>query len=107
MVYKLVEINGIPKIKLSDEKEKTSLPGKKTVLRVYMEEDSEKPSFDVICLADENIDDIINKKAKLKAWIPFTQECIEVQPPRIDIMTDLLIDKGLNAKEQPLIKERR
>ena len=37
MVYKLVEINGVAKIKLSDEVEKTSLPGKKKVFRVYLE----------------------------------------------------------------------
>lgn len=40
MVYKLVEINNVPKIKLSDEVEKTSLPGKKTVIRVYLEQGS-------------------------------------------------------------------
>ena len=35
MVYKLVEIKGQAKFKLSDEKEKTTLPGEKQVLRVY------------------------------------------------------------------------
>ena len=35
MVYKLVQINGFAKIKLSDEREKTTLPGEKQVLRVY------------------------------------------------------------------------
>jgi nicotinic acid phosphoribosyltransferase len=29
MVYKLVEINGVPKIKMSEEIEKTTLPGNK------------------------------------------------------------------------------
>ena len=38
MVYKLVDIQGSPKIKLSDEKEKTTLPGEKIVLRVYNKE---------------------------------------------------------------------
>lgn len=51
MVYKLVDINGMPKIKLSDEKEKTTLPGEKLVLRVYA--DSGKPAFDMLCLATE------------------------------------------------------
>ena len=48
MVYKLVEINGVPKIKLSDELEKSSLPGTKTVIRVYLNGDG-TPNFDVIC----------------------------------------------------------
>lgn len=51
MVYKLVEINGIPKIKLSDEVEKTTLPGEKLVLRVYNQEN--KPAFDLLVLASE------------------------------------------------------
>lgn len=55
MVYKLVEINGIPKLKLSDEVEKTSLPGKKKVHRVYEKPDSEEPSFDIISLDEEDL----------------------------------------------------
>lgn len=35
MVYKLVEMNGVPKIKLSEEKEKILIPGRKKVFRVY------------------------------------------------------------------------
>lgn len=38
MVYKLVEINGKAKIKLSDEADKMSLPGKKKTFRVWTEE---------------------------------------------------------------------
>ncbi|XP_066938180.1 nicotinate phosphoribosyltransferase [Macrobrachium rosenbergii] len=34
-VFKLVEINGIPKIKLSQDVEKVTCPGKKTVYRLY------------------------------------------------------------------------
>jgi len=52
MVYKLVEIKGEPRIKLSDEYEKNTLPGPKSVLRIY-EDDTAKPSFDVICLHTE------------------------------------------------------
>lgn len=44
MVYKLVDIKGVPKIKLSDEVEKTSLPGKKQVVRVYVDQEEEKIS---------------------------------------------------------------
>ena len=47
MVYKLVDIKGEPRIKLSDEMEKVTLPGSKSVIRVYLENE-ETPSFDVI-----------------------------------------------------------
>jgi nicotinate phosphoribosyltransferase len=51
MVYKLVEINGVPKIKLSDEKEKTTLPGEKQIIRTY--DENGKPIADILCLIDE------------------------------------------------------
>ncbi len=58
MVYKLVDIKGVAKIKLSDEREKTTLPGEKQIFRVYTLDTSSvegkvKPELDVMCLADE------------------------------------------------------
>lgn len=53
MVYKLVLCNGLPKIKISEEKEKTCLPGEKQILRVYTADSETKPAFDVICLITE------------------------------------------------------
>ncbi len=73
MVYKLVEINGVAKIKLSDEVEKTSLPGKKIVVRVFKEESSE-PAYDVICLPDENFEGYLNGTEVFKVWVPFKEE---------------------------------
>ena len=37
-VYKLVEINGKPKIKLSQEVEKVTMPGKKIAYRLYSDD---------------------------------------------------------------------
>ncbi len=58
-VYKLVEIkdmhgNSIPKMKLSDESEKATLPGVKTVWRLYDSNGMQKK--DVIALENEEID---------------------------------------------------
>lgn len=50
MVYKLVEINQEPKIKFSEELEKTTLPGKKIVFRAFK---VDKPVFDLISLESE------------------------------------------------------
>jgi len=40
MVFKLVEINNIPKIKLSQEIEKTTIPCMKQIYRFYGDKDS-------------------------------------------------------------------
>ena len=50
-VYKLVEMNGSPRIKLSQDIEKVSLPGKKVAYRLYGKD--EKMILDVICNSTE------------------------------------------------------
>lgn len=52
MVYKVCDFLG-PRIKISEEPEKTTIPGSKKILRAYDEED--KPVFDVLCLSNEEI----------------------------------------------------
>lgn len=60
-VYKLAAIMGkdkkfIPKIKLSENTEKVTNPGNKTIYRIY-EKDSGKIKADLICLVDEKFDE--------------------------------------------------
>lgn len=60
-VYKLAAIMGpdgtfIPKIKLSENTEKVTNPGNKTIYRVY-EKETGKVKADLICLADEVYDE--------------------------------------------------
>lgn len=60
-VYKLAAIMGkdgtfIPKIKLSENTEKVTNPGNKTIYRVY-EKESGKIKADLICLAEETFDE--------------------------------------------------
>ncbi|CEF66205.1 Nicotinate phosphoribosyltransferase [Strongyloides ratti] len=50
-VYKLVSLSGIPKIKLSQEMEKMTLPGKKSSYRIYGK--GENPIVDFLCLDNE------------------------------------------------------
>uniref|UniRef100_A0A0K0F5Y2 Nicotinate phosphoribosyltransferase n=1 Tax=Strongyloides venezuelensis TaxID=75913 RepID=A0A0K0F5Y2_STRVS len=50
-VYKLVSLSGIPKIKLSQEIGKITLPGKKYSYRIYGK--SEHPIVDLLCLCNE------------------------------------------------------
>ena len=46
MVYKLVELNGQPRIKLSDEIAKTTIPGRKSVYRIRNKND--EPIMDLM-----------------------------------------------------------
>lgn len=60
-VYKLAAIMGedgrfIPKIKLSENSEKVTNPGNKTIYRVY-EKESGKVKADLICLVEEQFDE--------------------------------------------------
>ena len=60
-VYKLAAIMGedgefIPKIKLSENSEKVTNPGNKTIYRVY-EKESGKVKADLICLVEEHFDE--------------------------------------------------
>ena len=53
MVYKVCEFKGTPRIKRSEEAEKTTIPGSKKVLRAYNTDN--EPIFDVLCLETEEI----------------------------------------------------
>lgn len=48
MVYKLVEIRGHPRIKLSENKSKITLPGKKVIYRLFGQ--TNEALVDLICL---------------------------------------------------------
>lgn len=84
-VYKLVEIedidgNSIPKIKLSNEQEKATLPGRKTVCRIYDSNGLLKE--DIIALEDEKID--CSGKVK-KIHVPFVEKGeVVYQPPSLN-----------------------
>lgn len=108
-VYKLAAIKGpdgqfIPKIKLSENSEKVTNPGNKTIYRIY-EKDSGKVKADLICLVDEKFDENENlsifdplepwKKTKLKGgtytmremMVPvfIGGECVYESPKVMDI----------------------
>lgn len=55
LVCKLTEINHIPRMKFSSDPDKATLPGNKTVYRVWTDQ-SEKSAFDLITLAEEELE---------------------------------------------------
>lgn len=100
MVYKLVDINGIAKIKLSDEREKTTLPGEKQIIRVYTKGEDGRilPEIDVMCLVSET-DGIIEKYKNgsdevLTAYEPFGDKKAEVKPAKVEALSELMFNHG-------------
>jgi nicotinic acid phosphoribosyltransferase len=89
MVYKLVEIEGVATIKLSDEIEKTTIPGSKAVIRVYLE-DEVKPTFDVICCNGEEESYLNSVGKEISFRKPFSKETISCTPSRVELLTELL-----------------
>lgn len=108
-VYKLAAIRNeagefIPKIKLSENSEKVTNPGNKTVYRIY-EKESGKIKADLICLVGETFDENMSlklfdpietwKKTKLaggtytmrELLVPIFQkgECVYTTPPVMEI----------------------
>ena len=103
MVYKLVQINGLAKIKLSDEREKTTLPGEKQVLRIYTKDSlgNPKPELDLICLNDEyeELLKIFNFEEPgtipLSAYVPFgDNQPTLVYPYRVEALSILMYENG-------------
>jgi len=87
-VYKLVEIDGKARVKLSNDLIKVTLPGRKALFRLY--DSNRKPIVDVLTLADEELKPgTIN----LTEVFPSTSEmCIEFA--YAEPMYDLVYDNG-------------
>jgi nicotinate phosphoribosyltransferase len=76
MVYKLVELESIPRMKCSEEQEKTTLPGKKNVFRIFVNSEN-YPKCDIITKENESIEngavvlcrDLRNLKQKLEVKV--------------------------------------
>ena len=88
MVYKVVQFQGTPRMKLSAEMEKSTLPGSKTLFRVYME-DEVTPSFDLLCL-DNNPE--LEQVQNLEEFTYFTSKTLDseqktAKPKKVEILT--------------------
>lgn len=78
MVYKLVQINQYSKIKFSNNLFKATLPGKKTVYRVWTN-DSEQPFCDIISFDNEKLE--VGKPTEV--WTIASDEKLTVTPQKI------------------------
>ncbi len=109
-VYKLAAImdkegNFIPKIKLSENSEKVTNPGNKTVYRIY-EKNSGKVKADLICLVEEKFDE----KEPLLLFDPLEPWKKTKLPGGSYTMREIMIPVFLNGKccyESPKVMDIR
>jgi nicotinate phosphoribosyltransferase len=109
MVYKVVEFQGTPRMKFSEEIGKITLPGGKSVMRVSDEQGA--PMFDLLCLRSEE-ETLINNALVNQRLVYFTEKKLNLKPQGVENYSLKLITKALFAnnqavqEEQPM-KERR
>mmetsp|Transcript_27803 Transcript_27803/g.50516 ORF Transcript_27803/g.50516 Transcript_27803/m.50516 type:complete len:577 (-) Transcript_27803:1959-3689(-) len=107
-VYKLVEINGTPRMKLSQDLEKVLIPGQKVAYRVYGE--SGCPLLDLMVGKDQDVDNLPKVGERYLCRHPFIgQKRVAVVPAKLELLHNLVFDKkngvvieepGLNAAKK-------
>ena len=105
MVYKVVEFHGTARMKFSEEVGKVTLPGSKSVARVF---DGGKPVFDLICLATE-AQDLVGKE-ELTYYTKKALECepSKIKPEKTELKTHVLVEAGKRAtKDSTTMQARR
>jgi hypothetical protein len=105
MVYKVVEFHGTARMKFSEEVGKVTLPGSKSVARVF---DGSKPVFDLICLATE-AQDLVGKE-ELTYYTKKALECepSTIKPSKTELKTHVLVEGGKRAtKDTATMQARR
>jgi len=100
-VYKLVQFNGEPRIKLSQELVKVTIPGVKRVYRFFGGQDKKTPLLDYMCLADEDPPTAAVSEEKetsgggIICRHPFRQQQrLVVFPSRVEPLHRLVFDRG-------------
>ena len=91
-VYKLVELGGVPKIKVSENVEKITNPGKKVLYRV-LDKESNKYISDYLCLDGEAIDtekDLVLTKSNQS----YIQKVVVGGTYSVELMHKVFMDKG-------------
>ena len=102
MVYKLVSIKNIPRIKLSNEKEKITIPGKKKIYRLY---NTEGIAICDLLMGDSEPEPLENQRILVKH--PFDErKRMYVIPSRVENLHKLIWNYG-QACNLPSLKESR
>lgn len=102
-VYKLVEIKGEPRIKISEEVNKITIPGKKDIYRLFNSE--ETPILDLITSATE---DPPQADKPVVCQNPFNEmKKVRVVPHKVACLCETVWEKGKITTLLPTLKETR
>ena len=92
----LVESNGEPRIKLSQDLVKVTIPGRKRAYRLYGGNDHKTPLVDYMCLADEDPPKAGKENGGVICRNPFRQQHrLMIFPSRVLPLHHLVFDKGI------------
>uniref|UniRef100_A0A0N5A747 Nicotinate phosphoribosyltransferase n=1 Tax=Parastrongyloides trichosuri TaxID=131310 RepID=A0A0N5A747_PARTI len=100
-VYKLVAMGGIPKIKLSQEVAKISIPGKKNCYRIYG-----KSNYSILDLMTLETEEAPEPGKQILCRHPFEEgKRALVIPSKVEKLQELYWDHGVLKKEMPTLLE--
>ncbi|XP_022357907.1 nicotinate phosphoribosyltransferase isoform X1 [Enhydra lutris kenyoni] len=101
-VYKLVSVGGQPRMKLTEDPEKQTLPGSKAAFRLLRADGS--PLLDVLQLAEEQPP---QAGRELRVWPRGAQEAWTVKPARVEPLLRLWVQRGQLCEPLPSLAESR
>ncbi|XP_008832745.1 nicotinate phosphoribosyltransferase [Nannospalax galili] len=101
-VYKLVSVGGQPRMKLTEDPEKQTLPGSKAAFRLLASDGS--LLLDLLQLAEEPPP---QAGQELKVWPPGAQEPCTVRPAQVEPLLRLCLQQGQLCEPLPSLAESR
>ncbi|XP_012608367.2 nicotinate phosphoribosyltransferase isoform X1 [Microcebus murinus] len=101
-VYKLVSVGGQPRMKLTEDPEKQTLPGSKAAFRLLGYDGS--PLLDVLQLAEEPPP---QAGQELRVWPRGAQEPCNVRPAQVEPLLKLWVQQGQLCEPLPSLAESR
>lgn len=101
-VYKLVEVNGQPRIKVSQDPGKVTIPGKKEAYRLYDTQD--RPILDLMVMHGQSAP-VAGKKILCRSPFDEKKRCF-VTPSRVEALHELIWD-GRLLSALPTLSETR
>uniref|UniRef100_G3S5G0 Nicotinate phosphoribosyltransferase n=1 Tax=Gorilla gorilla gorilla TaxID=9595 RepID=G3S5G0_GORGO len=101
-VYKLVAVGGQPRMKLTEDPEKQTLPGSKAAFRLLGSDGS--PLMDMLQLAEEPAP---KAGQELRVWPPGAQEPRTVRPAQVEPLLRLCLQQGQLCEPLPSLAESR
>ncbi|XP_036159774.1 nicotinate phosphoribosyltransferase [Myotis myotis] len=101
-VYKLVSVGGQPRMKLTEDPEKQTLPGSKAAFRLLGSDGS--PLLDLLQLAEEPAP---QAGQELRVWPRGAQEACTVRPARVEPLLRLWVQQGQLCEPLPSLAESR